>query len=265
MGSNSRLTAFKENMPIDPNFPCEQLKRRILSEYAASGKSRLVMMNNVPLEIRGNDLQLNYLSWAGLPYSSLKLVCEVANSTISLGGKASLIFFADDHTYGNPAASWYQAARSRFYKRYNSTTGELPEIVEELLSENNLSIQNLILSDHEKAGRESCIYFSEVSLRHQRKDIENPCARELIQVFGDPRYFNAEFDHLVLPILSMCERGVCNAALPSLRGQAPNFTETTIVFNYDRDLDIYDGLLEGAPALLAQDPLFRSGSGKQNG
>jgi hypothetical protein len=224
-------------------IPDQQLKQQILSEFELSGKNRIVLMNNVPLVVVNNQLHLEYESWDRLPYHSLKLVCEIAKEVKASGKKASLIFFADDYTYGHPEASWYQTLRSKFYKQYNGKVLKLPEVVGKLFNQYDLRIDDIIRSDHGKKNRENCLYFSEVSLRHKRQEIENPCARELMQVFSDKNYFCSENDHLVLLILSMCQRGVCDSAIPQLKKELSNFTETTIVFNYDRDFNIYRGIL----------------------
>lgn len=227
---------------MSDKFPKKQIKQQVLDDFEQSGKDQIVLMNNVPLVVIDDQLQLDYQAWEELPLKSLQLVCEIAKEVKAMGNQASLIFFADDHTYGHPQASWYQTLRKNFFTKYNSHSTQLPSVVDELFSKNDLSIQDIITCDHAKRGRENCLYFSEVSLRFQRQEIENPCARELIQVFSDDRYFRSERDHLVLPILSMCERGVCHSALPLLNRELSNFTETTIVFDYDRDLNLFNGV-----------------------
>lgn len=231
---------------MNAQIPDQQIKQQVLDDFERSGKSRIVLINNVPVVVVDDELQLDYEGWQGLPFRTLKLVCEVAKEVRAAGKIASFIFFADDHSYGFPRASWYQTLRKNFFERYNGTSSRLPLVVDDLFRENDLSVDDIITCDHAKRGRECCLYFSEVSLRFQRQDIENPCARELMYVFTDERHYKSEQDHLVLPILSMCERGVWNSALPLLKEQLVNFTETTIVFNYDRELNLFSGVYSRA-------------------
>ena len=81
------------------HFPNQQIKQQVLDDFKKSGKGKIVLMNNVPLVVVDNELQLDYEGWQGLPLKSLTLVCEIAKEVRAIGKIASLIFFADDHTY----------------------------------------------------------------------------------------------------------------------------------------------------------------------
>lgn len=194
----------------------KHLIERICKDIDNCGKETIVLF--------GGHFPLVYLDeaveairkWGEFSIYSLELACKIGRYARENGKEVKFVFFIDDHAY-EPLASYGATSRAKRRKRlYQSRSGpdaKLHPIFQTTLEAHGFSEVNVIRHNHEKPGREDCLYFSEKILRASLREIENACAREYTEFIENPVYFNKETTHIVTFAPNRCQGNICNFAL----------------------------------------------------
>lgn len=189
--------------------------------------------------------------WGIFSKYTLEIGCTIAKYAKSKGKNVKLLLIVDDYTY-TPKYYWAKLRRERLYKSVSGKNAKLPKVISEILSKFGLSEKDILRHNHQKKGREECLYFSENILRTSRIDIENLCARELFELFENSIYTDKKNDYIITFVPDKCSSNVCNYVLDKTSDVSGShvfmFTDELFRHRVDRK-SIYlpreDGLMMG--------------------
>ncbi len=158
----------------------------------------------------------SFAEWGSFSEHTLELGLDLAVYARTLGREVEFILIADDHTYERSSGVRHNVAsrmRRDLYRKRSGDDAMLPPFFKEQFQRRGFTQHDVVRHDHEKSGRRDCLYFSEKVLRGKENGVVNPCAREYVEIFGNPKYFNADTSHLVAFVPQRCRGGICEVAL----------------------------------------------------
>lgn len=190
------------------------------------------LAGHCPMLYTKEQAQLGVDAWGVFTLYSLELACQLAKyAMLTFHKTIKFVFFIDDHTYDNSGETLETSRtrnrpkRGQFYKQASGEKAILHEELLAILLKYGFSEENIIRQNQVKAGRTSCLYFSEHILRtSEKKHISNWCAREYIEFLEDKRYFDKEKYYQIAFIPDVCEDNIC----PSLGRHIHNLTASHI-------------------------------------
>jgi len=154
--------------------------------------------------------------WGEFSKYSLELGCQAGAYAKELGKDVKFAFFVDDHSYQRESRlsrNQRGKGRKQFYGTASTEKAILLPKYKDILGRYHFDESDIKRHDHEKSGREDCLYFSELVLRKLAKEGENACAKEYATFIEDPKYFDKETSHLISFVPQRCREQICKVAL----------------------------------------------------
>lgn len=154
--------------------------------------------------------------WGDFSPYSLELACRVGHRAQQQGKQVHFVFFIDDHTYLHIfglTRTQKIKKRKQLYQKRSGTQAQLPQTYRDIMDAYQFDESNVTRHNHQKRGRESCLYFSELILRNAARNIANACAREYVEFLENQQYFNKATSYLISFVPDRCSSNVCHNVL----------------------------------------------------
>jgi hypothetical protein len=197
----------------------KELLKKLYSDIDHCEKEKIVLFGgHFPLLYPVENVEVieSFNMWGIFSIYSLELVCKVGKYAKKKGKNVEFVFFVDDHMYEDMtklSATPRKRRRNRLYLKRSEPNAILPETYQKIMKKYGFSEKNVLRHNHQKRGRENCLYFSEKILRKSKMKIDNPCAREYTEFIEDKKYFNKKDSYLITFGPQRCRENICNFAL----------------------------------------------------
>ncbi len=219
----------------------------LTSSLLCSDKPRVLFLaGHFPLLYNEQGAYAGSKAWGDFTLYTFDLGCENAKLAQQIGKEPRIILLADDINYEDHGQNsrfkrhWKARKRDAFYRNMSTPEAQLPEEFQEIMSKHGLPLDVVLRQNQNKKGRASSLIFSERSLRSNRSDIQNECAKSYTGLI-ESHYFDKRKDYLVAFIPDHCTGNVCQRVLDSRRD--PEFygshfsmqTDSTLLASTDRN------------------------------
>jgi hypothetical protein len=226
--SMSRLTRqiLTENQLLDILYENVQQVR----EHAIA-----ILAGHFPLRVNSTSLKLeeNFGTWGCFSQYTLELAVKVAGIVKRAGKKIGFVFLCDDHSYrdldkilltsramtDSQLDNRWRSERDRLFKSRSGETAELPPLYAYIMDQGGFTTTDVIRHNHQKAGRQNCLYFSESILRDPRRTTQSEnsgfvhaCTREYLTLIESKQLLIRDLrPYLVSFIPQRCSHFICDA------------------------------------------------------
>ena len=164
---------------------------------------------------RGKEAE-SFSDWGAFSLYSFELAARAGKYAKDLGKEVNFAILADDHLneYNSELSkSQRSAIRNKLYKLRNGQDAILPGLFHNTLIQYGFSESNLIRSNHNKPGRENCLYFSEKVLLAKKPNEQTECAKAYRAFLDEINAFSLTPFYLMSFIPNRCTGNICRGVL----------------------------------------------------
>ncbi len=195
----------------------ESLLKELERDLEQTEKKRIIFQaGHFPITYRNREAIEDLSLWGEFSIYSLELASRLASTARSNGKDIGFALIVDDRSYESDSQmshSQRKSARNHLYKSRSGINATLPTSFSLALQQHQFSEGDVIKADHNRKGREDCLYFSEKILIAQSSDEKTECAKAYKSFIENRAYFNRDSDYLVSFIPDRCTGNICRGVL----------------------------------------------------